>query len=120
MASGVVKKCAICGRIYNAYGVADVEETELEGDPITEDDILNDETEYIVFKKDPEHPGEETEVNGIKYLTISERMDIQDQTESMDLCQVCRNMHTALISAIKAQADPTIITGAEFEFTVEQ
>lgn len=89
MASGIVKKCAVCGRIYDAYGVADVDETEIEGDPITEDDILNDETEYIVFQKDPNHPGTVTTVNGMQWLTISERMDIQDQSDAMDLCPTC-------------------------------
>lgn len=113
MASGIVKKCAVCGRIYEAYGVADVDETEIEGDPITEEDVINDDTEYIVFQKDPEHPGEETVVNGMQFLTISERMDIQDQSEAMDLCQICCYMHTKLIAAIKAQPDPTAITDVE-------
>ena len=103
MASGIVKKCAVCGRIYDAYGVADVDETEIEGDPITEEDVINDETEYVVFSKDPEHPGEETEVNGIQFLTISERMDIQDEDDRMDLCPTCRDAIVDYIDSLRQE-----------------
>lgn len=89
MASGIVKKCAVCGRIYEAYGVADVAQTEIEGNPETEDAEINDDTEYIIFRKDPLHPGSITTINGMQWLTISERMDIQDQNEPMDLCPTC-------------------------------
>lgn len=110
MASGIVKKCAVCGQIYEAYGVSDVDETELEGNPITEDDILNDETEYIVFQKDPNHPGTATTVNGMQWLTISERMDIQDQSDAMDLCPICKSDIVGYINGLKPPYYAPVIT----------
>ena len=120
MASGIVKKCAVCGRIYEAYGVEDVSETEVEGNPENEGDILEDDSiEFVVFKIDQQHPGEVPTINGMQFLTISERMEIQEEGDIMDLCPACMAMHLALDTAIQNHQTPTKITGINtLTFTV--
>ena len=98
------KKCSVCGQLYTAYGIEDLTETEVEGDPSTEDDILNsDEIEFVTFKLDSNHPGTVPTANALQFLTISERMDIQDENDILDLCPTCKAAIESAINELMPQ-----------------